>query len=401
MMSLATLFIDMDAYFASVEQQLRPECRGRPIAVAAVMTDTSCCIAASYEAKAFGVKTGTGVGEAKRMCRGLRIVEARPAVYVEFHHAIRAAVERCLHVEAVHSIDEFSGRLLGDERRPENAVRMARQVKERIQGEVGRHLRCSVGLAPNRLLAKVAAEMEKPDGLVAITRDELPRRLYRLKLDDLPGIGLRMLGRLDRHGVRTVEQLCALSEKQLVSIWHSVIGQLWYQWLRGEDVEDRPTHRRTVGHSHVLPPKFRNDQASRAVLIHLIHKAAMRLRRIGYWAQRLTVQVDFVNHTAWHCHEKLGLCQDTLTMLEVFEGLWRQKPPGVPLRVGMTLNGLVADGDATLPLFPEEQHRVRLCHAMDRLNAKFGRHTVYPGSMHDVLDSAPMRISFTNIPDPD
>ena len=400
-MSLTTLFMDMNAYFASVEQQLRPELRGLPVAVVAVETDSTCCIAVSYEAKAYGVKTGTMVGQAKRLCRPLRIVAARPAVYVRYHHAIVAAVETCLPVQAVHSIDELSCRLMGKERQPAEAARLARHIKETLRREVGECLRCSIGIAPNRFLAKVSSDMHKPDGLVIVTRQDLPAMLYSLKLEDFPGIGPRMLKRLHRHGVESVEQLWALTEKQLTEVWHSVVGQVWWHWLRGDEVPEPPTHRRTVGHSHVLPPELRNDADARAVLVRLIHKAAARLRRLEYWARQLVVQVDYLQQAPWEDRAELGLCQDTLTMLEAFAILWNRRPSAPPFKVGVSLIGLVNDVSATRPLFSGERNRLRLARAMDRLNSKHGPHTVYFGGMYGVLESAPMRISFTCIPDLD
>ena len=190
------LFLDLNSYFASVEQELRPELRGRPVAVVPLMADTTCCIAASYEAKAFGVRTGTQVGEAKKMCPGIVLVEARHEEYVDYHHRIVEAVERCIPVAAVMSIDEMACRLIGRERPLLAALELARKVKASVRKHAGATLRCSVGLASNRYLAKVASDMEKPDGLVALTPDILEAALLRLKPRDLPGIGPRMEKRL-------------------------------------------------------------------------------------------------------------------------------------------------------------------------------------------------------------
>jgi DNA polymerase-4 len=142
-----------------------------------MMADTTVCIAASYEAKAKGVRTGTVVADAKRMCPGIVLVEARHELYVEYHHKIVEAVESCLPVTAVLSIDEMACRLMGRERPLLAAMALGRQVKARIRERVGPMLRSSVGLATNRYLAKVASDMEKPDGLVALTLDILPEAL--------------------------------------------------------------------------------------------------------------------------------------------------------------------------------------------------------------------------------
>src|ERR1039458_6892674 len=185
------LFVDLNSYFASVEQQVRPELRGRPVGVVPMMADTTCCIAASYEAKAFGVRTGTIVADAKRMCPEIVLVEGRHEIYTEYHHRIVEAVESCVPVTAVCSIDEMACRLIGRERPLLNAIDLGMRVKRTIRERVGECLRSSVGLATNRYLSKVASDMEKPDGLVALPLDILPEALHQLTLRDLPGIGAR------------------------------------------------------------------------------------------------------------------------------------------------------------------------------------------------------------------
>ena len=195
---LRWLFLDLNSYFASVEQELVPSLRGRPMAVVPVVADTTCCIAASYEAKAFGVKTGTQVGEANRMCPGIELVEARHELYVEYHNRIVEAVETVVPVASVMSIDEMACRLMGREQPLLAALELAHQVKAKIRETVGTTLRCSVGLAQNRYLSKVASDMEKPDGLVALTPDILEAALLTLTPRDLPGIGPRMEARLHR-----------------------------------------------------------------------------------------------------------------------------------------------------------------------------------------------------------
>ena len=145
MLSVDWLFLDMNAYFASVEQQLQPELRGRPVAVVPVMTDRTCCIAASYEARPYGVRTGTNVGEARRRCPQLRIVEAGHERYIRVHNQIVAAVETVLPVEKVCSIDEMVCKLSLHQRGVADAVEVGKAVKAAIADQVGQHLRCSVG----------------------------------------------------------------------------------------------------------------------------------------------------------------------------------------------------------------------------------------------------------------
>ena len=148
------LFTDMDAYFASVEQYLRPELRGRPVGVIPVETESTCVIAASYEAKRHGVKTGTGVRDARRLCPGIQLVKARPSIYVEKHHELLRSVDQIAQVEKVYSIDEWSVKLRGQQRDPAAARLLAEEVKRRVLQDFGPWLSCSIGVAPTRLLAK-------------------------------------------------------------------------------------------------------------------------------------------------------------------------------------------------------------------------------------------------------
>jgi len=184
-MPLRNLFLDFNAYFASVEQQVNPKLRNKPTVVVPMMTDSTCCIAASYEAKKYGIRTGTLVSEAKKICPGLQLVEAHHRLYIQYHNQLVKAVESCVHVDQVMSIDEMVCSLMGKQKIRENAIELALQIKKTIVEKVGEYLKCSIGLAPNRFLAKTATDMQKPDGLVVIEEKDLPHCLYNLKLSDL------------------------------------------------------------------------------------------------------------------------------------------------------------------------------------------------------------------------
>ncbi len=398
--SLRYLFADMNAFFASVEQQLQPELRGKPVGVVPVMAGTTCCIACSYEARKFGVRTGTAVHEAMRLCPGIQLTVARPSEYVKVHNRIIEVLESCAPVHTVCSIDEAACRLIGTECERDNAMTIAKRFKQRMRDQIGLYVRCSVGLAPNHFLAKVATEIEKPNGLVAIEQHQLPDALYGLELGDLPGIGRRMEVRLRAKGVNTVEQLCNLTMEQMAGIWQSVVGRIWWHWLRGYDLPEPKTQRCTVGHSHVLAPKYRNPDGARAVMVRLIHKAARRLRNMDYWAQEMWLNVKMEDRTRWVRRAGFHLCQDTQTFLEEFAKLWPTCPAHhMPKHVSMTLTKLVPPTSASPPLFEADQTRLRLAQTMDRIERRFGNQSVYFGSMAEALDSAPMRISFARIPD--
>jgi DNA polymerase IV len=418
---LRWLFLDLNSYFASVEQELRPELRGHPMAVVPVVADTTCCIAASYEAKRYGVRTGTQVGEAKRLCPGIIVVEARHELYVDYHHRIVEAVESCLPVTSVMSIDEMACRLLGREQPLLAALELAREVKAAVRRKAGATLCCSVGLATNRYLSKVASDMEKPDGLVALTPDLLPDALLALTPRDLPGVGARMEKRLQQAGIRTMEQLLALDREELHTVWGGIGGEKLWHWLRGEDFGDPELeHQKSIGHSHVLPPELRTSDGAYAVANKLLHKAAMRLRKARLWASQMTLTIKFaVSSSAASSKHSSGIyqqpwaqscplleCQDNQTLLEGLQRLWNQSPAGQgqkkPFFVGVSLGNLIPDHLHTLSLFSgleEEAKRTRLSTTMDRVNYKYGTNTLCFASMLPAGTAAPTRIAFSSIPD--
>ena len=411
------LFLDLNSYFASVEQELRPELRGRPVAVVPTMADTTCCIAASYEAKAFGIRTGTQVREAKRLCPDLVLLDARHEVYVDYHNRIVEAVERCLPVSVVLSIDEMACRLMGREQPVESARELAMRVKQSVRDHAGSTLRCSIGLAPNRYLAKVASDMQKPDGLVALLQEDLPQSLLQLVPRDLPGIGARMEKRLHGHGIHTMQQLLALTPEQMRTAWGSIGGEKLWFWLRGEDFQDAALeHAKSVGHSHVLAPEFRTIEGAWSIAHKLLHKAAMRLRTARLWAGSLSLTIKFavprevaakdhqsgIPQQSFQTQRRTVECQDSQTLLELLRVLWDERPKGrnydKPFFIGVTLHDLVPEQLHTLSLFTDEARRTRLSQTMDALNIKYGTHTLYFAGMHLAKAAAPTRIAFTAIP---
>ncbi len=413
---LRSLFIDFNSYFASVEQQLDPALRGRPVGVVPVMADSSCCIAASVEAKSFGVKTGTRVSDAKRLCPGITLVLADHAKYVQVHQQALAVVDHIVPVLQVVSIDEMECELTGRWRERERAVRLAQQVKAALLREVGQCMRSSVGIAPNRLLAKLASDMHKPDGLTVIEQHELPERLYPLPLSALNGIGPRMLRRLAGCGIATMAQLCAAPRDVLVTAWGGINGSDMYDRLRGQWYGPRGTTARSLGHSHVLPPDLRHPEGARAVLHRLVQKAAMRLRHQGYFASSMSVHVRC--RSAWsplasgERWVEVGETQDTAFLLRTLDTLWHSGLHTLtrPVHVGVQLHGLVLAAQHTPDLFDSPtsgegctpvRDRSRLLAAVDALNRAHGKNTVYFASAHAGRDHAPMRIAFTRIPDLD
>src|SRR6185503_5482227 len=227
-MTLRSLLVDFNSYFASVEQQVEPRLRGKPLGVVPMMADTTVCIAASIEAKTFGVKTGTKVGDARKMCPGIEFVVARHELYIDFHHRAVAVVDSFVPVRAVLSIDEMDCELTGRWREPERAMKIARDVKAGLSSQIGECLRTSIGIGPNTFIAKTASDMVKPDGLVMIQKSELPDRLFELPVRALSGVGKQMEKRLAQFKIHTVRDLAERSADELRSVWGGIGGDIMY-----------------------------------------------------------------------------------------------------------------------------------------------------------------------------
>jgi DNA polymerase-4 len=415
-MTLRALYVDFNAYFASVEQQLQPTWRGRPLAVVPMLADSTCCIAASYEARAFGIKTGMLVREARQRCPDLVLVAARPALYVAWHHKLVALVESCTHVNEVRSIDEMWCALTGRDQQRERAVQLAQLIKHTIATQGGHYLRSSIGIAPNIYLAKVASNLQKPDGLSVIEEHDLPQVLYALKLRDLNGIGARMEARLQACGIETVQQLCEATPEQLRVAWRGVGGQLMYDRLRGRFDVPGQSPRSSVGHSHVLAPQWRDEAGAWAVANRLLQKAAMRLRSYQLVASRLYLSLKFRNRqgqrAAWSEEVCLDATAETLTLLKALQHAWRHYPRRArgsrgsppydmqPFFIAVTLLQLSAAADCTRSWL-DEPGQEKLDQTLDHLNLKYGKGTVYFGGAHNALQAAPMRIAFSHIPNLD
>jgi DNA polymerase-4 len=391
------LFLDMNSFFASVEQQERRDLRGKPVGVVPVMAETTSCIAASYEARAYGVKTGTRVDEARRLCPHITIIEAVPNLYRQYSDAIREVVESCLPITQMLSVDEMVCRLWDNERDLADALKLGQRIQEEIHGRVGTALNCSVGLGPNPLLAKVAAEMHKPHGLSVIDRDDLPRKLFRLELRDWPGISGGMEARFHKEGVHTTEQMYALGISEMRKIYGGIEGERWWRKIRGEDLDAQPTRVGSISHSYVLPTELRNPRDSRGIAGRLLEKAAERLRHSGYHAQALALRVRSYDEGFWERADRFPARRDTFSLMQILRSLG-EHPFQRPSQIAVTLFSLIKDENVTASLF-DDPGVPDAMEALDAVNRRFGRTKVCLASVHDYKAHAQDKIAFGRVAD--
>ena len=404
-MSLNSLLVDFNSYFASCEQQDRPELRGRPVGVVPMLADSTCLIAASGEAKKFGVKTLTNVGEAKKLIPDIVLVVARHELYIDFHHRAVKAVDEIAPVREVLSIDEMVCDLPSGYKSVERAIELAHDIKRNLLERVGEYLTVSIGIAPNTFLAKLASDMQKPNGLIILQEHDVPEKILHLPLRALHGIGESMEIRLNKQGIDTIAKLYAQTPEQLRSVWGGVGGERFYARLRGEEVKDISHGMASISHSHVLAPVLRNQDDAYAVINRLTQKAAMRLRKVLHYTARMAIKVKFLNGPSWENETRFLETQDTLDLLHALNALWTKYPKKkslTPLQVGVVFLELSAEDAQSARLFDDLEQtgdKKKLNAAIDDLNLRFGKKAAYFGGAHRALDHGKIAIAFNHIPD--
>ncbi len=486
------LHLDMNSYFASVEQQDNPEYRGKPVGVCEHLGGI--IIAASIEAKRWGIKTGTAVWEARKLYPKIILTKTHPERYRLYASRLHRVVGDYTDKVEVYSIDEVflditkasniripittfqkpnsyqmsgaipscDGMALTNDRvkfpisnfsaespdrhsggpptlalRPlggqdpeveyywmkhqqdyraadpfEEAVKIAQTIKRRMKREVGDYLTCSVGIGPNKLIAKIASDLQKPDGLVVVksaecgvksagvraivlTKEDL---YHRLKLIDIPGIGVRQERRLNEMGIKTLADLRKYPKSWLVSKFgilghhlHSM-GQLEGSWK--EDVADEQDIK-SMGHMYTLPEEYRERKYFVPVLYRLCEMVSRRLRLQGLWGNVLHFHLHDKDHECYGQSKKLGYnTQDGreifLECMKIFDRInmegyvavksatdqrSRQRPiSGIKL-IGVTVSGL-SEAVNQLSLFGDAERTRRVDEALDKLDKKYGDFTV-------------------------
>ncbi len=379
------LHIDMNAFFASVEQRHRPELRDKPIAVIGSASRTV-ILTASYEARAFGVKTGQTTWEARRLCPQLTLVPTSNRLYSATSQQIIAILRDFTPLVEVFSIDEAfldigaSLRLFG------SAEQIARQIKQRIREELG--LNCSVGIAPNKLLAKLASDLQKPDGLVVVRPDQVARLLETMPVGELCGIGRSTARQLSLLGITTCGQLGRFP-LELLTRRFGVIGERLRQMGQGVDeapvvAEEDAAEVQSVGHSMTFSHDLSDDHEIRAKLLQLAEMVGRRARRYGVSGRTVTLAVRYADFSTFSRQQRqsepLALSDDIYHASQrILDELQLEQPVRL---LGISLSTLQRN-NAQLPLFPEQQRRLRATVAMDAVNNRYGDFTVMQGSLLD------------------
>ena len=403
------LYLDFDGFFASVEQQIQPALRGKPIGVTPFRgSDYTVVIACSKEAKARGVKNIMPVPEALKVCPELILVTQKPDYYRRAHNALASAIQSVIPIDVAKSIDELTCRL--DRKDIEDPYQLTLRIKSAIRYNVGEYISCSIGYAANRQLAKIACKMDKPDGHTVWHPQANRNRLYDVPFDDIPGIGGRMQMRLWQAGIHTTEQLLNCQPKHMRKLWGNVTGErLWYA-LQGYDIKAQPSKRGMYGHGRVLPPEMRTIRDAYYCSRILLIKAARRMRRDGYYPAELHMwagyRVGYKDNRSYAGKIKLYHANDDCSAIQGLDKLWRQtkgtlNPSHKIVRIGVWFGGLVQKSDRQTDLFHTNTNQKweDLTKSIDTLNWRYGKTAVSIGPW-DMKYGTHLgtKIAFTRIP---
>ena len=411
----SVMHIDLNSCFATVEQQARPMLRGRPVAVVNRRTEHTMIVTASYEAKAAGVTLGMKLKDAKKLCPELVGVESDPPKYrYVYHRLLDIMNDYSAHVR-MKSIDEGvidfgqAPRAI----RERGLVEIGYEIKQRLRDEIGVAMRCNVGIATNRFLAKTAAGLHKPDGLDVITSVNLREIYAGLELTDLTGIAQRNEARLQAVGISTpLEFLDADAQLLRTMVFKSINGDQWHQRLRGWEVDDVDYAMKTAGRQFVLDGYNLPYEQILKRLHHLCEATGKKIRSQGKVARG--VQVWATTHREkgsatpmqggwevqrgsryWHArHMSTMPFFSDQAIYEQARHLFAGAPPLIRT-IGVTLYELSDDTDPQLSLFGDELARTHaLVNAVDEINDRYGKHVIHSADTLGMYQAIDEKIPF-------
>ncbi|MDQ3947377.1 MAG: DNA polymerase IV [Actinomycetota bacterium] len=365
------LHADLDAFYASVEQRDDPRLRGRPVIVG-----TGVVLAASYEAKAYGVRTAMGGGQVRRLCPRAIVVEPRMSAYAEASKAVFEVFEQTTPLVEGLSIDEAFLDVGGLRKisgpPPEIAARLRSEVRERVG------LPITVGVARTKFLAKVASGVAKPDGLLVVPPGGELAFLHPLPVERLWGVGPVTAGKLRNRGITTVGEVAQLGEATLVSILGPASGRHLHALAHNQD--PRPVEvarRRSIGSQRALGRAPRSLDAVDAVVVALVDRVTRRMRAAGRVGRTVVLRLRFSDFSrATRSHTLPRATAHTPTILAAVRGLLAAAMPMIEGRgltlVGVAVGNLDDDGAIQLALPFDRQSGTALDLALDDVRDRFG-----------------------------
>ena len=375
------MHIDLNSAFASAEQQAWPSLRGRPMGVTNRLSKECCVIAASYEAKALGIKVGTRRTEAMALCPDFVMLETDPSKYTHMYQNLMRIMKDYSPNIKMKSIDEgiidFHGTREVNNR---TLVKIGYEIKQRMYTEVGSHMHINIGIGTNRFLAKTAAGLHKPNGLDLIDHHNLIDVYRSMELEDITGIADGYGSRLRAHGIYTPLQFLEASDELLRrKIFKSINGLHWHNRLRGYEVDDYQTNLGMVGRQWVVKKPSNNDSYLRSCLHFLVETTGIKLRFRNVEARGVCVWVSFAAGGGWS--DKKMLRATFYTNQDIWlhvSRLFDHRPKHMVVRtMGLYLYQLTPSQRSQISMFDDVIKADYLTKTMDEINDFYGSFTVY------------------------
>jgi len=373
------MHIDLNSAFASAEQQAWPALRGRPMGVTNRLSKECCVIAASYEAKALGIKVGVRRTEAMALCPDFVMLETDPSKYTWMYQNLLRIMKDYSPNFTMKSIDEgvidFHGVRL-----KRSLQDIGYEIKRRMKTEVGSSMRINVGIGPNRFLAKMAAGWHKPDGLDTLDSTNLIDFYKGIELEDITGIAEAFSARLRAVGIMTpLDFLAAETDFLRKRVFKSINGLYWHERLRGFEFDDQPTHLGMVGRQWVLKKASADDAWLRSCLHYLAETVGMKLRYRGVEARGVCVWMSFNSGGGWS--DKRMLRASIYTNQDIWlqvSKLFDRRPKHMVIRtMGLYLYQLEPSTRSQLSMFDDVIKADYLTKAMDEINDFYGNFTIF------------------------
>jgi DNA polymerase-4 len=380
---IVILLVDMDAFFASVEQSQHPPLKGRPVIVCGDPSRRGVVTAASYEARAFGVHAGMRLQEARRLCPGAEYVEGNPEKYVAMSLQLLDLYTRYSPDVEPFSVDEAFVALRGASVTMESAITTARAIQAEVDERF--HLGASIGVGPNKLVAKMAAGVNKPRGVTALDEEGFRDTFWPLEVESMWGVGQKLATRMRSLGITTVGEL-ARAPSPVLSAAFGIIGPQLKEAAWGRDETPLvPYHEglepKSMGHEVTLSKDCDSIDSLEGTLLRLSDQVARRLRTEGYRGRIVAVRFRNSRFETHIRQRALGEhTHDHFRIFEVARTLLRENWNGESLRlVGVTVSGLAKDDhDAQAELFTSGERAVRLRRALDVVRDKLGEASLVP-----------------------
>lgn len=376
------MFLDLNSAFATTEQQAHPSLRGRPVGVTNRISRFCCVIAASYEAKALGIKVGMRLDEARQLAPDFIILETDPPKYHYVYQNLMRIMKDYSPKVRMKSIDEgiidFHGTLGTVHNRSLESIGL--EIKQRLRDQVGSWMKINIGIAPNQFLAKTAANLHKPDGIDTIDHRNLLEVYRSLKLTDLTGIASHYEARLNAVGIFTPMQFFEASADTLRrQVFHSVIGEDWYQRLHGYEVDDVTTKLGMVGRQWVLAKPSAKDDYILSCFHYLCETTGKKLRYQGVDARGIQVWARFQTGEGWQLRKmfKSTFYTDQQIYARALY-LLNQRPKHLVIQtIGITCYQLTPSTRSQLSLLDEVNQQDWLTTAVDEINERYGTFKIY------------------------